>query len=223
LVVNNASLLNVTLTGNPGASAKTIVTAANSGIPAGRIILAVTSDCTGADLFQKTNSKDSVSLTKGGGQAPGNQTPVNDGFSATYDNGSTIYEFNSTAFFIRQGASGGPSLFMRRLDAGDPFGNVELVEGVENMQVLYGITNSGGQTVVNYVSADNIVSWANVASVRIALLLRSDDGIQDDGLADGEANVGQIYNLLGTQITTEADERARMVGTLTVGIRNRLE
>lgn len=223
LVVNNASLLNVTLTGNPGASANTIVTAANSGIPAGRIILAVTSDCTGADLFQKTNSKDSVSLTKGGGQAPGNQTPVNDGFSATYDNGSTIYEFNSTAFFIRQGASGGPSLFMRRLDAGDPFGNVELVEGVENMQVLYGITNSGGQTVVNYVSADNIVSWANVASVRIALLLRSDDGIQDDGLADGEANVGQIYNLLGTQITTEADERARMVGTLTVGIRNRLE
>lgn len=224
LVVNNASIANVTLSGNPSSNANTIGTDGNSGIPAGKILLAVTSDCTAGDLFQKTNAATSASLTKGSGQEPGNKTPVTGGFNATYDDSATIYEFTSTAFFIsRRDATSPPSLYMRRLDAGDPFGNVELVEGVENMQVLYGITNAGGDTVVNYVSADNVGNWANVASVRIALLLRSDDGVQDGGREEGEANVGRVYNLLGTQITTEADERARMVGTLTVGIRNRLE
>lgn len=223
IVVNNASVANVTLTGNPGANANTIVTNGNTGIPAGKILMAVTSDCSGGDIFQKSNAANSVSLTKGSGQDPGNQTPVNNGFNATYDNQATIYEFTSTAFFIGTGVSGDPSLFMRRLDAGDPFGNVELVEGVENMQVLYGVTNPGGETVVNYVSADTVGNWADVASVRIALLLRSDDGVQDGGREAGEAPVARVYNLLGTQITTEADDRARMVGNLTVGIRNRLE
>lgn len=223
IVVNNATIANVTLTGNPGANANTIVTSGNSGIPAGKILMAVTSDCSGGDIFQKTNAATSVSLTKGSGQSPGNQTPVNGGFNATYDNQATIYEFTSTAFFIGTGAAGEPSLFMRRLDAGDPFGNVELVEGVENMQVLYGVTNPGGETVVNYVSADTVADWADVASVRIGLLLRSDDGVQDGGREQGEAPVARVYNLLGTQITTAADDRARMVGNLTVGIRNRLE
>ncbi len=223
LVVNNATIANVTLTGNPGANANTIVTDGSSGIPAGKIIMAVTSDCSGGDIFQKTNAANSASLTKGSGQDPGNQTPVNNGFNAAYDNQATIYEFTSTAFFIGTGLSGDPSLFMRRLDAGDPFGEVELVEGVENMQVLYGVTNPGGETVVNYVSADSVADWADVASVRIGLLLRSDDGVQDGGREEGEAPVGRVYNLLGTQITTEADDRARMVGNLTVGIRNRLE
>lgn len=224
-LVNNATIANVALNGNPSSNANTIGTAGNSGIPAGRILLAVTSDCTDGDLFQKTNAATSGSLTKGSGQDPGNRLPFSQGFSTNYDNQATIYEFNSTAFFIGNGVTGTPSLFMRRLDAGDPFGgnNVELVEGVESMQVLYGITNPGGTTVVNYVSADNVGNWNNVASVRIALLLRSDDGVQDGGREEGEAPVGRVYNLLGTQITTEADDRARMVGTLTIGIRNRLE
>lgn len=218
LLINNATIANASLSGNPHANANTIGTDGNSGIPAGRILLAVTSDCTAGDLFQKTNAANSASLTKGSGEDPGNQTPVNGGFSASYDNNATIYEFNSTAFFIGNGVTGTPSLFMRRLDAGDPFGgNVELVEGVENMQVLYGVTNPGGNTVVSYVSADNVGNWNNVASVRIALLLRSEDGVQDAANATGS------YNLLGTQINTQADQRARMVGTLTIGIRNRLE
>jgi type IV pilus assembly protein PilW len=224
LVVNNATRVNVTLTGNPAANANTIGTDGNSGIPAGKILMAVTSDCTGGDIFQKTNVANSASLIKDSGQSPGNQTPVSDGFNATYDDNASIYEFASTAYYIgRRDADAPPSLYMHRLDAGDPFNAVELVEGVENMQVLYGVTNPGGDVVISYVSADNVNDWANVASVRVGLLLRSDDGVQDGGLEDGEADVGQQYNLLGTRITAETDERARMVGIVTVGIRNRLE
>ena len=228
LLVNNATRANVALTGHPGANANTIVSDGNTGIPAGKIIMAVTSDCTGGDIFQKTNAATSASLTKGSGQSPGNQTPVNNGFNATYDNNASIYEFTSTAYYIgRRDANAPPSLYMHRLDAGDPFNAVELVEGVENMQVLYGLTNPGGDTVINYVSADNVNNWANVASVRIGLLLRSEDGVQDEGLVDsdgdGDVDDARTYNLLGTRITAEVDERARMVGIVTVGIRNRLE
>jgi type IV pilus assembly protein PilW len=220
VVINNAQRLNLTLNGNPGGAANTIVTAGNTGVPAGRVLLAIAANCTGADLFQKTNAANSASLTKGGGAGitPGNQAPVNGGFSTQYTDNARIYEYASSAFYIAQGVDGGPALFMRRLDAGNPFGGnaVELVNGVENLQVLYGIANPGGRTVQSYVSADGVADWADVVSVRFGLLLRSEDNVQDEAAA-------RVYNLQGTAITTENDRRARMVGTLTVGIRNRLE
>ena len=218
VVINNARPANVTLNNNPSGDANTLVTADDPAIPDGEILMVVNSSCTGADIFQKTNAINSNSLTKGSGNVPGNQTPVNGGFSQTYDDNATVYQYSSTAFFIGMGSNGQPALFVRRLDSsGSAAGDIELVEGVENMQVLYGLNAAGtGAFATSYVDANGVANWNNVVSIRIALLIQSDDGVEVD-LSDGP------YNLLGTEVTTVNDQRARLVGVVTIGIRNRLE
>lgn len=63
--------------------------------------------------------------------------------------------------------------------------NDELVEGVDELQVLYGLDNDGIPGVEQYVPADNadlIAAGMNrVAAVRISLTLNTVSGIQVDG------------------------------------------
>lgn len=221
VVISGAQRADVDLTGNPGGSANTLVTNTNTGIESGTIITVVDSGCGFADRFQKTNNANTNSLTKGGGGTPGNITPVNGGFGGppageNYDDEASVYIFTSTAYFIGVGASGEPALFRERLDAGDASGRVELAEGVESMQILYGVDDGVDRSVDRYVTAANVNNWDDVRSMRMALLYRTDDIITD--LAEA-----RDFNLTGTEVTAQSDRRARVVGLSTVGIRNRLE
>lgn len=215
LVLSGGQRADVDLDGNPGGNANTLGTDGNSNIPAGTILTVVASDCSGADLFQKTNNTNSAGLTKGAGGSPGNVTPVNDKFNGDYDDEADIYIFSSTAYFIGEGASGEPALFRERLDAGAT-GAVELAEGVENMQILYGVATGTDRAADRYVTAANVTNWDQVVSVRMALLFRTGDRITDEESA-------RAFNLAGTEITTQSDRRSRVIGLSTVGIRNRLE
>jgi type IV pilus assembly protein PilW len=201
---------NVELTAGSNSS---IGTTARTNIRQGAIILAVTEDCTEGDLFQKTNNESASSID------------LSTGFNVpSYSVDASVYEFFSTVFYI--GESGDvdpngdpiPALFRERLDPGDRFNRaVELVSGVESMQILYGVTNDPDDPrAERYETAANVNNWEDVVSVRIALLMRSDDNSVDT------ASV-QIYNLAGTQITTESDRRARLVGVTTAAVRNRLK
>lgn len=216
MVVSGGRRADVSLNGNPGGAANTLVTDANTGLDAGTILAVVASDCSGADLFQKTNNGNANNLAKGGTQAPGNISPTGQGFNGTYDDESDVYIFSSTAYFIGEGASGEPALFRERLDPGSTAGAVELAEGVENMQILYGVAGGADRSADTYVTAANVTNWDQVVSVRMALLFRTGDTITDVAEA-------RNFNLVGTEITTQSDRRARVVGLSTVGIRNRLE
>ncbi len=214
LVINSGERANTTLTNSPNSGAS-LNTSGPSNIEAGRIVLVVAGDCSGADLFQKTNNANDTALTKGASGSPGNISPSN-AFGNTYDNNATVYEYVSTAYYIGEGSDGAPALFRDRLDGGDPFGAVELVSEVESMQVLYGVASGGGASADSYVPASSVTNWGNVVSIRVALLFRSNDNIADEA-------AGNTYNLIGTQITTQSDRRARLVGLSTISIRNRLE
>lgn len=50
-----------------------------------------------------------------------------------------------------------------------------LVEGIDSLQVLYGVDENGGATrsPTRYVSADNVGNWSDVLAVRIAVLANS--------------------------------------------------
>lgn len=218
LLVKGAALLNVILAGNPGAPANTINTAGNSNINQGSILLVIAADCSAGDMFQKTNAFNSAGLTKGAGGSPGNANPATSPWSANYDNAASVYEFQSTAYYIGVGADGEPALYRDRLDAGDPFGRVELISGVENMQVLYGVVaNPTADLEANvYLPASQVTDWEEVVSVRIALLMRSGDRVVD------EAEIRR-FNVAGTEMVTEQDRRSRLVGVATVGIRNALQ
>jgi type IV pilus assembly protein PilW len=47
------------------------------------------------------------------------------------------------------------------------------VEGIENMQIVYGEDMSGDRIPDRYVKADTVANWRNVMAVRIGILARS--------------------------------------------------
>jgi type IV pilus assembly protein PilW len=91
--------------------------------------------------------------------------------------------------------------------------NNDLIEGVENMQILYGEDTNTDNWANYYTTANNVVNWENVVSIRVSLLIISlDDNLAAQPLA---------YTFNGVT-TTPTDRRLRRVFTSTFAIRNRL-
>ncbi|HIP53593.1 MAG TPA: hypothetical protein EYH03_06245, partial [Chromatiales bacterium] len=60
--------------------------------------------------------------------------------------------------------------------------NTELVEGVENMQILFGIDADGDRSAERYVDANGVSDWDQVISVRMILTLNSVEPLPGSGL-----------------------------------------
>ena len=114
-------------------------------------------------------------------------------------------------FSIQTGASGQPALFKKV--NGAPA--VEMIEGIENMQILYGEDTDlpVDGTPNYYVPADQVVHMSKVVSVRISLLAVS----LEDNLTSQP--VPYTYNRTPT---TPTDRKLRRVFTSTIALRNRL-
>jgi type IV pilus assembly protein PilW len=89
-----------------------------------------------------------------------------------------------------------------------------LVDGVENMQILYGEDTTADQVADVYVNASAVGSWDNVVSVRVALLLRTTN---DNPNNDVDT---RSYNLLGTVFNPPDDRRRRRIFSTTIQVRN---
>lgn len=217
IVVTGSELVDITLAANPSATANTIGTAAATKIPQWSLMLAVTEDCSAGDRFQKINVDTAAGiLIERDSGTPGNESAT---VLQTYTKDASLYRYRSMGYFIGLGVNNEPALF--RVELTPPFSGggtptpVELVSGVENMQILYGVANNK-KRAETYVDASGVTQWEDVVSVRIALLMRSGNQILD------EDNI-QTFNLAGVEINPGSDRRARLVATTTVGIRNRLE
>ena len=170
------------------------------------------SDCRAADIFIATSAPPgggTQTIAHANNQNTGNRT-------GTYGPDAEVLVFRSYSFFIRNNASGEPALW--RLDNAKPLNATnpaELVEGVENMQIVYGEdTNTPADNIANYyVPANAVVNWANVVSVRISLVIRS--------MTDNLAAQPLAYAYNGATITP-TDRRLRQVFTSTIALRNRL-
>jgi type IV pilus assembly protein PilW len=147
----------------------------------------VVSDCSSADLFQITNynddpaNQDELVHNPGSDEIPGNDTSNNPHkLSKRYGTDAQILKFRAHLYFIGTGASGNPALFRQELNNnGDgtlsavPY---ELVDGVENMQVLYGVDKTEDRDPNVFVPASNVSAaggWDNVVAARITLLAYS--------------------------------------------------
>ena len=172
-------------------------------------------NCRGqTDFFQRTDAAVSTATTLSratGGPGPGNATSL---WSIGWAGDAVVSKVNVLAFYVGVGTSGEPALM--QLDFGR--GGIgatprELVEGVENMQVLYG---QSSPTALNYVTAANVTDWNSVFSVQLAVLVRSKG--QADAVADN-----QTYSVGGTNVTPGgADRRMRRSFVITVGVRDRI-
>jgi len=198
---------------NVATSANIFVTAINS-IQPGDIVMV--SNCRGADIFQVTNTGGGapqaiIHNTSGGN--PGNFNPDscaggnNHCLSQTYGSDSTMFELQTVTYSIAVGASGEPALW--RNENGT---NVELIEGIAQMQILYGVDTDGDNFANQYVVSTAVTNMLNVMSVRLMLLMRSDT----NGITEG----AQVYNYNGATITAP-DQRLRQVFSTTIALRNR--
>ncbi len=130
-----------------------------------------------------------------------------------------------TIFYV--GKRGGlaanpPALFRAQLaNDGTLAPAEELIEGVESMQILYGVnTNEDARrTADSYLTADAVNQWQNVVSVRITLLMQSiDDGTVPQ--PQGYSFNGVIYDGASGG-SLPADRRVRRIFTTTISLRNR--
>jgi len=212
-----------------------------SGICQDDILIAT--DCQKSRMFQATNVSNAVPgeiliVHAGGPSIPGNAIPSWGG-AASDDSFETedtyIFKAVSNAYFIAINLNGNPALF--RMPMRPNAIALELISGVENMQILYGVdtdkiltdaivTNDRGDGIANaYVTANNVVTInENIVSIRISLLLRTTNEVSSKSTT---APVSQNYLLAGrdtadgTTIATVPDRRIRKVFTTTVKLRNK--
>lgn len=172
------------------------------------------SDCAATDIF-RLSGVTATTLT----HAPN--------LSRTFDDKSQLSFYTATRYYIGQGGNDNagnpiPSLFRYTYTPASGLTSQLLIEGVENMQLLYGVDNNADTIADSYVDAANVAGaggWANVVSVRIGLLMRT---INPDFSQDKDT---RAYALLGTSIYTAGsppnDNFRRRVFSTTVQIRNR--
>ncbi|TAL43763.1 MAG: pilus assembly protein PilW, partial [Methylovulum sp.] len=174
----------------------------------------IISDCSSTDIFIAVSASSAGVIQTIAHSSAQNTTAF---LSKAYGPNAEIFRFNSSTYFIRAGAGGQPALW--RLDNAVATGGtnpVELVEGIEDMQVLYGEDTDAIRdgTANYYVAAGTAgLNMDQVVSVRISLLVRT----IDDNLAD--APLAYTYNGV---TTTPGDRRLRRVFTSTIAVRNRL-
>lgn len=176
-------------------------------------------DCTQAHVFQVSalsGDSKTISFAVGTGTPGNTATPL---FS--YLPGAQFALLQQVAFYVGRG-SGGQSALYRATMSGGTWNQEQLVPGVENMQVLYGIGAAGNTT--QWVAASQMASgdWSTVNAVQLALLMVGDAGSNSGG-GKSEASSscsGNGSSLLKTCVGVPADTRLRHVYTLTVDLRN---
>jgi type IV pilus assembly protein PilW len=89
----------------------------------------------------------------------------------------------------------------------------ELIQGVEAMQVKYGVDTDGDFLANSYVTADAVTDWTKVVSINLAILIRSVDqtGVDKDN---------RTYTLIDKTYGPFNDRRTRAVYTTTISLRN---
>jgi type IV pilus assembly protein PilW len=103
-----------------------------------------------------------------------------------------------------------PSLYLKQgSDAA-----IELVSGVETLQLEYGVDTDVDGSVDIYQTANQVGDWSRVLSIKVELVVLS----EEDNLT---VDTAQPYVLGGVEITP-ADRRLRTVFSKTITLRNRV-
>jgi len=154
-----------------------------------------------ADIMQVTsstydNGTDTTLLTLDGAK------------TQRYENDASVIELQTVTYSIQNSTLGTnePTLVRTEFDVDE-----ELVEGVEDLQVLYGVDEDGDRFPNRYFQANDVVDFSTVVSVRIMLLVRS--------LDERVTEQPQTYTFNGVTVTPN-DLRMRQVFTTTIALRN---
>lgn len=198
--------------GAPNSSEQTRITP-DSGIEQWDIVMIT--DCKTAEILQVTNINTSNSDFDGIVHQSGTGDPGNANVPMTKDyhgaSISSLFSIANTWYEIRKNVAGEPALYRN---------DDELVEGVESMQLLYGVASAADRSV-SFYETFNPANADKVVSVKVSLLVRGlADNIATNPVSfeidhDGDPDTANIKY-------TADDRRLRKVFSSTVAIRNRL-
>jgi type IV pilus assembly protein PilW len=175
----------------------------------------ILNDCEGASVFAVTGfasggTTATIEHLSGGGTAGRNaSSSIGRGFQLS----GRLAMIDTVIYYVAPGANG-PALWRR---IGDDVPVDPLIEGVENLQVLYGIDTDSDLLANSYVNAaavDAANNWDNVISLTIAVLVRTEDETNSD-------RDTRTYTLLDQVKGPFNDRRQRSLFITTVTLRNR--
>lgn len=223
LIIRRASDDGVSLTGNLDPNNANIKIADNlAGFQDGDFLFI--SDCVSADLFCANSvSKANNDVTISHPASCNNDAKL----SKVYGSDAQVLAFRSTAYFIRDTGrdtvAGSPilALYIQSRNMGQGGAALtayELVEGVENMQLEYGLDTGADGIPDEYRTANNISAdeWAHVVTVKLSLLMQS----IDEKLVNTSGAMVQDWKFNGTAV--DKDGRLREAFSTVIAIRNRL-
>ncbi len=142
-----------------------------------------------------------------------------------------VFPVQTIVYYVRKSSSGTTTSLYRRIFDGDHAGGLEqeLIEGVESLQLKYGIdTTSPTDGVVDrYVTAkgttgtstDSVTDWSSVVAVRMGLLIRSTTPVESDL---GALPATGVVNGVTVTYPTSGAKFDRRVFTTTLAVRNKI-
>ena len=181
-------------------------------------------DCSHADIFAATGTN---TVTVAAAASP--TTSLMSRYTPQPSGQTMLYRAESLVYYVGTGASGEPALFRARFN-GTAYVPEELVEGIENLQLIYGLdrvtdlttTPPSGyideQNPANAGGAWNANKWRRVGLVQVGMLARS------PGPAAATQAAGTSRRVLGVSFAppTTNDARYRASYEATIALRNRL-
>jgi len=187
-------------------------------------------DCSSVDTFQNTAVTDAniFSIDPGATLSPGNLLTDAFQWQKRWDESASLFKSVTSVYFIGTGASGIPSLFRYSSDCGlidDDGGpaatacNVSvssLVEGVENMQVMYGEDTNDDGVPNQVLAADQVGDFDDVVSVELGLLVRS----VDSGLDNNNITTYVLAGNTSVNPSNPNDRFQRFVSNTTIRLHN---
>nr|WP_298725678.1 PilW family protein [uncultured Steroidobacter sp.] len=177
---------------------------------AGNVLMAYS--CEAVSFFFANASGNQLIRPIGENTIPGN---VTNSTSYPFLKAAEVVPVETVIYYVDQASAPAPegmNSLWRKVGETNP---EELVQGVERMQIEYGVDMQGDRVVDEYRPAGTVANWDRVVSVRIAMLVSS---VQEYGNDRDE----RTYQLLDTEVPPPRDRRLRDVFTTTVGIRNRV-
>lgn len=152
------------------------------------------------------------------------------GSDPLYQTGSAeVFPVQTLVYYVARSASGTTTSLYRRIFDGDNAAGLEqeLIEGVENLQLRYGVDTDATPGIVDrYVpakgttgtAADSVTDWNRVVAVRMGLLMRSTTPVE----ADTTVATTGVVNGVTITYPTAGSKYDRRVFTTTVAVRNKI-
>ena len=222
LLVHKAVGASMQLTGNINPNNANIQVASNrAGLK--QDDTAIISDCTSADIFRVVNNPTATAdqkttITHSSGGNYGSK------LSKVYGKDAEVLQFEAASYYIKETSRKSPggqairALYVKRKQelSSKAASETELVEGVQDLQIEYGLMSGTNTFVDEYRTASTVSDWGKVVSVRFRLLMQSADNnaVARSGVA------AQSLTFNGASIP--ADGHLRQEFGSVVAIRNRV-